>query len=155
MSTLGGDAEERILRALLVEELRISNKHLPTRRVPLSKLLEMEYPHVVLRDGTRHYFRKRELRELAEVAGDLADRLMLPIVIVVRSDMGEGTAIIEDEVAAKVVAKILGIEYRGGALHLYRPQLAILREKFDTVFQVAIFVPLDEVDSMPKGGESV
>ncbi len=143
MSTLGGESEERLLRALLAEELRISNKHLPQRRVPLSQLLKMEYPCVRLRDGTTHYFRKRELLELAEVAGEDADRLLLPIVVVLRSDMGEGTAVIEDEVAAKVIAKILGIPYRGGALHLYRPQLAELREKFDTVLQVAIFVPLE------------
>ncbi|NPA96070.1 MAG: DUF61 family protein, partial [Crenarchaeota archaeon] len=146
MSTLGGDAEEKILRALLAEELRISNKHLPAKRVPLKQLLEMEYPCVRLRDGTLHYFRKRELRELAEVARDLADRLLLPILIVLRSDMGEGTAVIDDEVAARVVARLLGINHRGGPLHLYRPQVAELRERFDTVFQIAIFIPLDQVD---------
>jgi len=143
-----GGYEDKLLRMLLAEELRISNKHLPMRREPLSKLLAMDHPHVVLRDGTIHFFRKRELRKLAEAAGEDIDKLLLPIVVVLRSDMGEGTAVIEDEVAARVIAKILGLKHRGGPLYLYRPQLVELREKFDTVVQVAIFVPLEEV-----GGE--
>ncbi len=144
---VGSEPEDRVLRMLLAEELRISNKHLPTRREPLSKLLAMEYPHVVLRDGTVHFFRKRELRELAEIAGEDADKLLLPIVVVLRSDMGEGTAVVEDEVAARVIAKVLGLEYRGGVLHLYRPHLAELREKFDTVIQFAIFVRLEDLEA--------
>ena len=132
------EPEDRLLRMLLAEELRIANKHLPVQRRSLKELLSMEYPHVVLRDGSIHFFRKRELLELAKYVTDTeAERLMLPIVVVMRPDLGEGTAVIQDEVGAIVVARILGIEPRS-PLYIYRPHVARLRELFDTVVQVAI-----------------
>lgn len=138
------ESEDRLLRMLLAEELRIANKHLPAQRRSLSQLLAMEYPHVVLRDGTIHFFRRRELLELRKyVTEEEADRLMLPIVIVVRPDLGEGVAVVQDEVAARVVAKILGVEPRY-PLYVYRPQIAKLRELFDTVIQLAILPTLGE-----------
>ena len=131
-----------MLRMLLAEELRIANKHLPTQRRSLSQLLAMDHPHVVLRDGTLHFFRKRELLELRRyVTDDEAEKLMLPIIVVLRPDMGEGVAVVQDEIGARVVAKILGIEPRY-PLYVYRPQIARLRELFDTVIQIAILPSL-------------
>ncbi len=145
-----------VIERLLIEELRISNRYLPVRRVPLSKLLEMEFPHVVLRDGTLHFFRRKELEELLKyVENDEVEKLELPIIIVMRPDIGEGVSVVEDEIAARVIARVLGIRYEGGALYLYRPHVAMLRERFDTVFQIVVsprvFEDLIEIRSEGMG----
>ncbi len=132
--------EETILKAL-ENELRIINKHLPYRRLSLKKLLSMEIPYIVLRDGTRHLFRRKELLMLKElVDSSELDKLLIPIIIEINPSYGEGSAIIRDPLAAKVVSKILDIEYRGSPLILYRPQLFELRSVLRTTTTI-MFIP--------------
>ncbi len=136
---------DSVIERLLLEELRLVNRHMPIARIPLAKLLTMEFPHVVLRDGSVHFFRKRELEKLLNyVKDDEVERLLLPIVVTMRPDIGEGVGLVEDAVAARVLSRILGLERGEDKLYLYKPQLAILREQFDTVIQFAISVNLGD-----------
>uniref|UniRef100_A0A7J3MYR4 DUF61 family protein n=1 Tax=Ignisphaera aggregans TaxID=334771 RepID=A0A7J3MYR4_9CREN len=71
----------------------------------------------------------------------------------VRADMDSFTGFIEDELEASVVRRILGLkpplDNEPRKLALYRPQIAELRYRFPTVFQVAIVVDLDSIDIPP------
>ncbi len=132
---------DKILDKLVEAELRFANRHLPTARKTLSQLLSEEYPHVICRDGSIHMFKRSELRELIRyVSSEEAERLVLPIIIRVDTDLEPLTGFIDDELSAKIVAKILNIEYNKIPLILYKPQIAILREKFSTVFQIAMYM---------------
>ena len=147
---------DSIIERLLIEELRLANKHIPVMRIPLSKLLTMEFPCVVLRDGSIHFFRKRELEKLLMyVEQGEEEKLLLPIIVVLRPDIGEGVGVVEDAIAAKVIARILNLNYEEGKLYLYKPQLAQLREHFDTVIQFAISINLEyEMNSYMDRGVS-
>jgi len=88
-------------------------------------------------------FRKSELRELMRyVSSEEAEKLILPIIIRVDTDLEPLTGFIDDELSAKIVARILNLEYSKMPLTLYRPQIAILRERFSTAFQIAMYMSL-------------
>lgn len=119
----------------LREELRIVNIHLPYARKTLSELLKEEFPHVILRDGSFHYFKRSELELLAQLLPTSKwDRLRLPILIEITPEYGEGAAVIKDDIEAEVVAKLLGIDLRV-PLIIYRPQISILRRRLPTATQ--------------------
>ncbi len=127
----------------LEKELRIVNKHLPYRRVALSELLEQEFPHVVLRDGTLHYFKRRELEYLASIIPrEEWSKLYLPIIIEIRPELGEGVGVIRGEVEVKIVSKILNININRKAkqLIIYRPQIMLLRQILPTTTQYAFYI---------------
>ncbi len=134
-----GNEDAYLLRAL-EHELRIINKHLPYRRVSLEKLLSMDIPYIVLRDGTRHLIRREELLLLKEIAGDDASRLRIPIILEVNPSFGEGAVVVRDPIAARVVAKILGIEKHSTPLILYRPQLFEIRRVLRTTTTIMYIV---------------
>ncbi len=140
-NSIYGNRIEKSIENLLNFELKIVNKHLPIQRQPLKKLLNMDVPHVRLRDGSVHIFRRSELEALRRYLNEEeAERLELPIIVILRPDIGEGMGIIDDPIAVKVVARILGITLSDARLILYKPHIAMLRRYFDTLFQFAIVV---------------
>ena len=52
---------------LVKKQILSLNKHLPRKRKFLDELLKEEQPHVVGADGTRHRFKKDELKKLSEI----------------------------------------------------------------------------------------
>jgi len=127
-----------IIEAYLSEELRVVNKSLPLRRKSLAELMREEYPHVITRDGGIHMFRRSELKLAHELLGDeLADRLYLPIILEVRTDLKETTLVVKDEVAVKLIAKVLGLNRYELPLYLYPVHLQELRKKIETLIQYA------------------
>lgn len=138
--------KDRLLEKLLSEELKLANKHLPKHRKSLAELLTEEDPHVLCLDGTYHYFRRSELRILAQLLPkDQWSELKLPIIIEVGEPLSKDVAgVIRDPIAAKVIAKLLNIPYREQEiLILYRPQLAELRAKLETTTQYAFIAPTE------------
>ncbi|ASJ03635.1 hypothetical protein A3L09_10385 [Thermococcus profundus] len=91
---------------VLKREIFRINLHLPRERVSLSELLGMDDPSVLLRDGSRHYFKRSELQYLASLLdpGE-ADRLRLPIVLEI-STVDRGYFRVRGRLAVKVVDKI-------------------------------------------------
>ncbi len=154
-----GRAVERdsLLEALLREELGVANKHLPRTRKSLEELLSEEYPRVLCRDGTLHFFRKKELERISNfIDRESWDRILLPIIITIVPESESFVGVVEDRYAAELVSRILGLEYRGGALFLYKPQLYELRRDYSTIFQFAISYPTDlTTNALPlRSGDS-
>ncbi len=125
---------------MLREELRAVNYSLPKRRKTLKELLSEEYPHVELRDGGTHMFRRSELDLAVRLLGEEgADRLRLPIILEVvaagnelRFEVGEGEAV-------KLICRVLGIEEPAEPpLTLYPLQLAVLRRRIGTLLVYAV-----------------
>ncbi len=93
---------------LLGREISRVNRHLPSSRPTLAELLAMKEPSVVLRDGSRHHFRRRELEELASLLdGDEVKNLRVPIILEI-STLYRGYFRVRGKVAVKVVDTILG-----------------------------------------------
>lgn len=145
---------EGLLERYLKEEIRRLNLHLPKGRKPLSILLEEREPSVESVDGKPLPMDRSELLELARIVpSEMQSRLMLPIVIMRRTDLGRGAFEVFGGSAEQfVIRKLLGLEEpgpekaeRGGGLMLiYRPQVQELRRRFRTVTSVGFTVPKDE-----------
>lgn len=129
--------EDKIYEYLLRDELRVVNSYIAKKRKPLSTLLNEDYPHVLTLDGGIHMFRKSELLYAKEELGKDSDRLMLPIYIELLPSQTTTTAVVRDEVAIKLLAKILNIE-GSTPLYLYPIQLMELRRKIKTLIQYVV-----------------
>jgi len=71
---------------LVKKQILSLNKHLPRQRKFLDELLQEERPHVVGADGTRHRFKKDELKKLSEILDKSEHHLLkLPIYIEIDS----------------------------------------------------------------------
>ncbi len=130
-----GDEFEKYLS----HELRVVNRSLPRVRKSLKTLLEERYPHVPTRDGGAHMFRKRELIAAAEVLGDEAEELLLPIVLEFQVSAERTYAVVRDPVAAKLIARILGLPEET-PIFVYPVQLRELRRRVGSLITYA-FLP--------------
>ncbi|MHA1596202.1 MAG: DUF61 family protein [Candidatus Asgardarchaeia archaeon] len=94
---------------LLREEVFRLKYHIPTRR-KLSELLKEDEPYFLNDLGTKSYIDKNELMDVASmVEEEFHDMVKLPIVILVRSDLGRGFYEVLGNVHEKeVVSKIIG-----------------------------------------------
>lgn len=131
---------EILWEKLLQEELlRLANAHLPYSRKSLKELLKEKYPHVICRDSSTHMFKRNELEFLKTILSeDEHEKLLLPIIIELNPNYGEGAAIVRGEIEVKVVSKILGVKVNEAhELIIYRPQIAVLRQKLRTTTQIA------------------
>ncbi len=132
---------EDLVTRVLTRELRIINRHLPYKRVSLCDLEKMDIPYIILRDGTTHLIDPRELEYLSNLLGGEKCKLLLPIIIEARESLGEGTYIVRDRVAKRVIAEILELEYEEEKpLIIYRPHLYKIREILSTTTTI-IFSP--------------
>jgi len=131
---------EDLLERALREELVLVNKHIPYRRHTLCELLSMEIPYYVSRDGGIYLIDPRELALLKELAGDDSCNLYLPIIIEYTPSLGESAYVIKEPAACRVIAKLLGLNYSGGSLVIYRSQVNALRLKLRTTTSI-VFIP--------------
>ncbi len=129
--------KEARLEEYLQRELRLVNLHLPYKKRSLAELLQEDFPHIVLRDGSTHYFKRRELELLASITPrHLWKELYLPILLEVSPEYGEGAVVIKGKIESMVVSKILELEWNNESrIIIYRPQVAILRRKLPTTTQ--------------------
>lgn len=134
---------DSVMLKYLGNEFRTVNAQLPRIRKTLNELLKETQPFVLLHDGGRHFFRRRELDYLAEIiSSDECSTLMLPIIFEVGSGRMEVIVRSQDPTQAKVFAAILGIpvDSKGGMIRISRIQLSILRKKLQTT-TLYVFVP--------------
>jgi len=106
---------------LLRREVSRVNRHLPSTRPTLADLMEMDEPFVVLRDGSRHYFRKSELEYLKSLLdGEEIKALRVPIILEI-STLYRGYFRVRGRVAVKVIDLLLGeydiLEEKGEGLY--------------------------------------
>ncbi|MBN1829090.1 MAG: DUF61 family protein [Deltaproteobacteria bacterium] len=129
---------DRLLSGYLCREAGCLNTQLPRRRKSLSELMAEEAPQVLLADGSTHFFRKKELREIAAVV-DSAEHssMLLPLIIEVRS--AEGDIAIQSETPGEgaMLAVFAGMPLaeRAGCFWLSRRQVGILRRRLRTTTQ--------------------
>ncbi|MCD6358970.1 MAG: DUF61 family protein [Dehalococcoidia bacterium] len=129
---------ERTIQEYLAGELRVLNAHLPSRPKSLSELLSEEHPHVICHDGSVHLFKKKELDYLAIMTEPCErEKMLLPILIGVETGRGESTVLRGEEVAERIISQIIGMSltHRQGKTVIYKPQLALLRERLKTTIQ--------------------
>ncbi len=143
MDTLTSD---RILDALLREETRRLNLHLPRERKTLEHLLQEETPTVKATDSSEIVLDKKSLEKLAILTpSSMHSTIRLPIVIMRRLDLGKSVfTVLGDNVDRFVVNKMLGWTdtdpSRGlhgqGMIYLYRPHIAELVREFHSLLVV-------------------
>ncbi|ASJ01345.1 DUF61 family protein [Thermococcus gorgonarius] len=93
---------------LLKKEIVRINLHLPRRRVSLYDLLERGIDHVVLRDGSKHYFRESELEYLSGILDEKEKMsLRLPIILEINT-VDRGYFRVRGKVEVKVIEVVLG-----------------------------------------------
>ncbi|WP_010479968.1 DUF61 family protein [Thermococcus zilligii] len=93
---------------LLEREIMEINLHLPRRRVSLYDLLERGIDHVVLRDGSKHYFKASELQYLSSMLDEKEKTsLQLPIILEINT-VDRGYFRVRGRVEVKVIEVVLG-----------------------------------------------
>ncbi|MBP1911593.1 DUF61 family protein [Thermococcus stetteri] len=93
---------------LLNREIMRVNIHLPRQRVSLEEALKSENGYVVLRDGSRHYFRASELKYLSDILDEEEwAKLKLPIILEI-STVDRGYFRVHGRVEVKVIDTVLG-----------------------------------------------
>lgn len=124
---------------LLKKQIFSLNRHLPKRRKDLSELLEEEKPHVLGTDGTRHRFKKRELKKIADILPKESWKsFKLPIYIEIDSD--RSGAKIAGKIECELVCAILDHEDCGEEIYIYRPDIKLLRKHLPTTSQYIFLV---------------
>ncbi|MHC1586666.1 MAG: DUF61 family protein [Candidatus Hecatellaceae archaeon] len=124
----------------LVEKL---NAHMPKERKTLAQLLAEEDPYVEAVDGSKIYFKRRDLERLAgRIPRELHGRLHLPIVVVRRLEMGKGIYVVYGgEVEKRLVANLLGLSQVEGEIQLYRPQVSELLSQLKSLLTIGFEAP--------------
>jgi len=127
----------------LRRQIREFNKDIPRVKLPLSLLLEMDIPYVETVGGERHYFDKKELRELSEMLPrELLDKFRLPLVFKRSLEVGESLYLLDGgEVEVEVLKKLVGLTYipsRGRQYYTYKPIISKLISKFPSIVVIGI-----------------
>ncbi len=123
--------------AVFLKQMRLLNKHLASSKKDLSSLLKDDEPSVTLKDGSVHYFDKKELEKIAEIIpGSMHKTLRLPIFIELSSSKyGTGAARISGRSECLLISSLLGKETSGDEMFIYRPDLRVVRRKLRTATQ--------------------
>jgi uncharacterized protein (UPF0216 family) len=124
---------------LLKKQIFNLNRHLPRQRKNLKLLLEEDKPHVVGADGTRHRFKRDELKRISKIIPPSQYHLLkLPIYLEIESETS-GTRI-SGKLELKIICNILGVEDCLNEMYIYRPDLRIIRRELPTTTQYIFLV---------------
>lgn len=124
---------------LVKKQILSLNRHLPRRRKNLAELLEEEKPHVLGADGTRHRFKKDELKKIALLIDEKNYKnLKLPLYIEI--DSTSSSSRINGRLESQLVCKILNIEPCKDELFIYKLDIKKLRSEFPTATQYIFLV---------------
>jgi len=128
---------------VLNRELSRINLHLPRQRKSLAQLLKEEEPKVKLKDGSEHYFKRKELEFLASLLDEWdVDKLYIPIVLEITTTW-HGYFKVRGALAVKVIEKLLGtydILEEKSELTLPRYMLPKIRRKLPTTTTYAFIM---------------
>lgn len=124
---------------LLKKQIFSLNRHLPRKRKNLKELLEEDKPHVVGADGTRHRFKRDELKKIAEIIPEKDyTRLKLPLYLEIESQTSGSR--VAGELELKIFCQILKLEECGREMYIYRADLRIIRRELPTTTQYIFLV---------------
>jgi len=145
------DMLERAFDAVLKEEIRKLNTHLPRNRKTLEQLLTEDDPHVEAIDGSLIPFEKKELAELARIVPEkFRKKIHLPFLILRRMDLGKSIyAVSGSKIEEFTIKKMLELttlpfeefEKDEEVLYLYRPYVSQLVRGFHSLVVIGFGVP--------------
>jgi len=145
------DRLERAFDAVLKEEIRKLNTHLPRDRKTLEQLLTEDEPHVEAIDGSRIPFKKEELAELAKIVPkEFHKKIHLPFLILRRMDLGKSIYIVSgsnlEEFTVKKMLELTTLPFEEfekdkEVLYLYRPYVSQLVRAFHSLVVIGFGVP--------------
>lgn len=138
------DRESRVLKKWLEHEMSTVHKGMVTRKRSLEKILKMEDPHCLTREGQRHVFDSGILDDLAgAVPKEKRSMLKLPITLFFDLKV-ENQCYISDEVAADAIRAVEGYgdvyPFRDGKMWLpYSIGMELIRKYRGAIQQ--LFLP--------------
>jgi len=145
------DMLERAFDAVLKEEIRRLNTHLPRNRKTLEQLLAEDNPNVEAMDGSQILFKKEELAKLAKIVPrKFQKKIHLPFLILRRMDLGKSVyAVSGSKIEEFTIKKMLELttlpfeEYDKDKeiLYLYRPYVSQLIRGFHSLVVIGFGVP--------------
>ena len=146
------DESNRFLDAMLRDELRRLNTHLPKNRKTLTELLEEASPTVQSLAGQEIRMRKNELEEMSKsLPDDVRQRIKLPFVLFRRKELGPGAyTVLGDQYEEYAVALLTGSlggtfqdfrEQRPSPVVFYKPHISGLVRRFHSLVTIGLGAP--------------
>ncbi len=125
---------------LLKKQIGSLNRHIPRQRKSLSNLLKEDRPHVVGFDGSRHRFKKSELKLAASLLSN-AEQDVLKLPIYIEMDTMASGARIAGRLETKILCRVLEMEEcPRDEIFIYRYDMKLIRQKLPTVTQYMFLV---------------
>ncbi len=132
------------LSNFLKHEIDSINMHLPKKRVTLEQALK-GYNYYVSRENNQFYIDKKEIKLLQSLCPqDMISSVHLPILIIRRRDIGQGTYVISGELIEQYLVlktlekieidwnKFLEKQLASKDIYLYKPDLIQIRKRLPT-----------------------
>lgn len=133
-------------RKVLIKTIQTMNQHLPTRRLTLSELLEMERPGTKGKDNRFYIMDKSELDLISKnLPRFMWPRLRLPLLIEMSPDVGSGAARIQGVAEMELITNLLKKERSWEKqIVIYMPDVREIRRMLPTTSQYAFVASLRE-----------
>jgi uncharacterized protein len=129
---------EDLLQKHFAAEVRLLNPSLPVKRKSLADLLTENIPHIICSDGSKHIFKKKELKLLAEILNqEEQQNLYLPVILLITAGIEEVTVVGKPDLLTKIIKRVLNTDplHRAGNVIIYKSQLGEIRKLLRTTTQ--------------------
>ena len=138
------EQRDRFSDALLRDDMRKLNSHLPKNRRTLKELLSDPAPRVPAASGDLIKMKKPELEELSRsLPAEANTRVKLPIVLLRRRDLGRGAFIVMGDRYEEYAMLLLTESFKGSfeqfseqksdVIVLFKPQISLLMRRFHSL----------------------
>jgi len=138
------EQRDRFSDALLRDDMRKLNSHLPKNRRTLKELLNDPSPRVPAASGDLIKMKKPELEELSRsLPAEANTRVKLPIVLLRRRDLGPGAFTVMGDRYEEYAMLLLTESFKGSfeqfseqksdVIVLFKPQISLLMRRFHSL----------------------
>lgn len=138
---------DRFADAVLRDEMRRLNTHLPKNRRTLEELLADPSPSVESVSGHSIRMKKEQLEELSKsIPDDSAKRIRLPIIFLRRRDLGPGAYIVLGDPFEEYATRLLTGAFHGTFEEfkkqhqmvgtIYKPEISLLLRRFHSLIVI-------------------
>jgi hypothetical protein len=138
------EQRDRFIDALLRDDMRRLNSHLPKNRRTLKELLSDSAPRVLAASGDSIRMKKSELEELSRSLPTEAEtRVRLPIVLLSRRDLGPGAFTVMGDRYEEYALLLLADSFQGSFEQfkdqksepavIFKPQVSLLMRRFHSL----------------------
>ena len=145
---------ERFADAMLRDEMRRLNAHLPKKRQTVRELLSLESPSVPTVDENKIVMERAEVEELSRSLPEaIWDKVKLPLVVLRRTELGTGAFTMlgdsHEEYALSIILNGFAgtlAEFRlaeKGPVVFYKPEVSELLRRFHSLVVIGFGVSQD------------